>query len=625
MTESTGKASPQGGAGVAWSLCLAAPLTATFLNLATATLRRAGGLTTRDHLLLAIAGTLFTLLLLQAILWLLSRAVALVWDPGRTPRLLWGGTTVLMVALVGPVWQLVYDRLMGHGGTPAEKLLVAATTWAAVLLLPLLAALWASRTGLDLADRPPRAGLLASPFLATGVLILAWAQVHWVTGIASLSSLLWLLGFAIAAVLCLFLAFGYVAQRSPMPPLAVLTVLLLVLPLVSGGDQDASRRPPADGPERILLLTVDTLRADILTPFVQAEGAIDPIEAPALEDLASDSVVFRSARSAAPWTKPATASMLTGVSPWVHGTGPLETPLPERLRTLAEELRDAGYGTAGIGRNTFLRSAFNFDQGFDTFHFFPRGNGGILGAPLLRRLAPRRFAIEPTTEELTNFAVHWLEGHQDQAFFLWLHYFDPHGPFEPPQDLLPSGDPGRIGTTFDETAAIRNGELAPSLAEREWNASLYLAEMRHVDQQIGRVIDTLKRLDLYEGTLILFASDHGEEFWEHGSFEHGHTLYDEVASSTAPGETTGQHPHPSSGRPGLHRKPHPHRARPGGHRDPGGTLHLPFPRPPATLPRSPARSPRTRRRPALLRGPRIRAFRRSQVHPQSRQWRRGTV
>ncbi|MCK4304782.1 MAG: sulfatase-like hydrolase/transferase, partial [Candidatus Eisenbacteria sp.] len=111
----------------------------------------------------------------------------------------------------------------------------------------------------------------------------------------------------------------------------------------------------------------------------------------------------------------------------------------------------------------------------------------------------------------------------------WLHYFDPHRPYAPPENLLPAVEPPPfIGTAFTEFRKIRGGYFFPSLAEMEWIKTLYDAEVRHVDDNIGRLIDLLKQLGIYNESLIILTSDHGEEFWEHGGYEHGHTLYNEL-------------------------------------------------------------------------------------------------
>ena len=110
-----------------------------------------------------------------------------------------------------------------------------------------------------------------------------------------------------------------------------------------------------------------------------------------------------------------------------------------------------------------------------------------------------------------------------------MHYFDPHTGYEPPEKYLPEKDPAvRIGTSFNQAPAIRGGNFFPTPAEREWIRTLYDGEVRHVDANVGEVLDHIKQWGIYDDSLIVLTSDHGEEFWDHDGFEHGHTLYNEL-------------------------------------------------------------------------------------------------
>lgn len=279
----------------------------------------------------------------------------------------------------------------------------------------------------------------------------------------------------------------------------------------------------AEGPP-ILLLTIDTLRAD----------AWGPETAPALSALASESVVFTHARSSGPWTAPGFAGMLSGTAPWVHGALWLGTTAAPELPFLAERLRDAGYPTTAIGSNYILSSwgaRGRFDQGFDEFRFFP-----FTQLPMTRSLERLRDArpewagLDATTDELAEQAIDWLDAQGPSPFFLWLHFYDPHAPYEPPPDFYPPGEPhpevGAIGSQelLDD---LLSGEKALSPKGAAWLRSLYEGELRLVDDRIGQVLDALRRSGRFDETLIVVASDHGEEFFEHGGTAHGWTLYEE--------------------------------------------------------------------------------------------------
>lgn len=285
------------------------------------------------------------------------------------------------------------------------------------------------------------------------------------------------------------------------------------------------QKPTSDLPP-VVLLTVDTLRAD----RVQGAGP-ERVSTPTIDALAADSLVFSEARSAAPWTKPSLATLLTGVSPLVHGMTNRRAQLPLELETLAERLRASGYRTAGIGLNAHLERAFRFDQGFDDYAFPARHAHGVsLGAKLLELLAPGRYPeVFPSTTAIADLALDWLDANHDQPFFLWVHVLDPHWPYEPPARWLE--DPSREPRKWGEPAMVTNvqaGNTKPGEEEKQRVEQLYAGEIRYVDSELARIIAALEKHGLYERALIAFTSDHGEEFWEHGRYEHGHTLYDEV-------------------------------------------------------------------------------------------------
>jgi arylsulfatase A-like enzyme len=127
-------------------------------------------------------------------------------------------------------------------------------------------------------------------------------------------------------------------------------------------------------------------------------------------------------------------------------------------------------------------------------------------------------------------ALQWMQAHRDEPTFLWLHYFDPHLPYEPPRDFVPEGNPpsGMSRRFAVPVVEARSGLFIPDREQRQWIRGLYDGESRYTDRSIGRLIEELKRLGMYDDTLIVLTADHGEELWEHDSFEHGHSLYDEL-------------------------------------------------------------------------------------------------
>ncbi len=318
--------------------------------------------------------------------------------------------------------------------------------------------------------------------------------------------------------------------RSEGSALMLLLALVLAGPVagLGRGERLPAPRPDASRLDRavarIILITVDALRRDALGAFNSQSGLT-----PRLDEFAKDCILFENAFTPSPWTVPSFVSMLTGTFASEHGVNEYTAPLPDGSRSIAEYLRDAGYATAAVGHQPQL---LRMGKGFDHFDFWPRRlpfNGHTTGGKLLWRL----FLHAMSTPELTDRAIAWTNSHAAQEFFLWIHYLDPHGPWTPPERLL-TDDPMRdsMGTAFLETtSAVRAGRAVRSLEERRWVRALYDAEVRYVDENIGRFMDALRQADLYDDSLIIVTNDHGEEFWDHDGFAHGHTLYNELVTA----------------------------------------------------------------------------------------------
>ena len=119
-------------------------------------------------------------------------------------------------------------------------------------------------------------------------------------------------------------------------------------------------------------------------------------------------------------------------------------------------MRDGGYYTAAIGHNIFITPTYNVLQGFREYEVFPNSMGRSVGAFVLETLLPVRAGMRASTSDLSEIAIHWLEANYDKEFFLWLHYFDPHAPYGPPEDFLPKGEPpARIGREFSRMEETR--------------------------------------------------------------------------------------------------------------------------------------------------------------------------
>jgi arylsulfatase A-like enzyme len=207
--------------------------------------------------------------------------------------------------------------------------------------------------------------------------------------------------------------------------------------------------------------------------------------------------------------------MLTSLYPRSHGVAKNGFTLDERAQTLPEVLREAGYQTAAIVSSFPLDAKFGLDQGFDQYDDEFEGHDG--------QAKPRRWAgmvvdshFDQDASVTTAEAIQWLASQRrdEQPFFLWVHYFDPHAPYRPAdtyrQLFLPP----------------EKGETRPDSLEHK--VARYDAEIRETDDSLGRLLDALSEFALNESTLLVIAGDHGEGLMQHGHMGHGYHLYEEA-------------------------------------------------------------------------------------------------
>lgn len=408
----------------------------------------------------------------------------------------------------------------------ALALSLAATCYAAAALAATLNGL-AARYAIALAR--------AIPFILFQVVLFEWVQMYVAESVVSLSSISACALLLVSIPLTLLLWSRAEGSHWHSRALLTFAAFVTVGPVLSSAVASSCRTGVVAGsdgsrsPKQVILLTVDTLRADALTSYNREAGPT-----PRIDGLASDGVLFERPISAAPWTVASLASILTGVSPSVHMITGANSRLPDTVPTLAELMRKSGYHTAAIVVNDLLHPRTNLSHGFEDYLFLTEPSyGGSFGASLLQRALPKVFppAPWPSTDDVTDAAVDWLSRHSQTDFFLWLHYYDPHPPYSPPARYLAElSPPPGMGTEFYAQKDVMTGVRVLSAPERQWLQVLYRAEVRYLDDNVGRLVGELKRLGLYDGALVIFSSDHGEEFWEHAAYGHGHSLYGEVLS-----------------------------------------------------------------------------------------------
>jgi arylsulfatase len=282
---------------------------------------------------------------------------------------------------------------------------------------------------------------------------------------------------------------------------AAFLATLLPLGCASGGQE----RP------NLLLITVDTLRPDRLACY----GG-EPTAGSTICALAEQGTRFVWSFSAAPSTAPSIASLLTSSWPSRHGvTQSATTALPAQARTVAECLSDAGYETAAFVANPVLRRGRQLEQGF-----------AIYDDRMTRREPNRPQLLEREASEVTDSAAAWLRLAR-RPWFLWVHYQDPHGPYDPPNAPRrrdpPEASPLPLLEDHSGYQGIPAYQALPGLRSREAYEERYRDEIRHVDLQVARLVAVADGLG--SRPWVVLTADHAEAFGEDGYyFAHGHSV-----------------------------------------------------------------------------------------------------
>ncbi|HXV64732.1 MAG TPA: sulfatase [Vicinamibacteria bacterium] len=285
-------------------------------------------------------------------------------------------------------------------------------------------------------------------------------------------------------------------------------------------------------PRGVLVVLLDTLRQDHLEAY-----GYERETAPSVAALAREGVRFQNAIAQGAWTKVSVPSILSSTYPSSNGVYELFHKLPASADTLAESFREAGWATWGASGNGFSGRANNLHQGLEVLH--ERGSIEV----------PDGQSRSKTARPLVDRLLEWLETHHDLPFFVFLHPIDPHSPYEPyrPYDAL-WGEPGDSQSLKESIEKVK-----PLVEERERNGRLphredlvdagldpdvfnarelawYDGSIRAADVEIGRVLERLRELGLEEDTLVVFLSDHGEEFRDHGGGFHEDNVYGELTN-----------------------------------------------------------------------------------------------
>jgi arylsulfatase A-like enzyme len=261
----------------------------------------------------------------------------------------------------------------------------------------------------------------------------------------------------------------------------------------------------------VLVIVVDTLRVDRVGLYGH-----DVATTPAIDALGARSLVVENAYSQSSWTKPSVGSLMTSVHERLHGARRSSSDrLAESLDTLPELLAAAGYQTAAVSENPHVHPTFGFGQGFEHFET----SQGYVGDPI--------WAVES--------AIEWLDSRwTHEPFFLYLQILDPHGPYTPTRENHQRFTAGlaaeRPDVATGRIAELLDGEKSVVLTPGDvrYLSALYDAEILETDSAVGRLLGWLEDEGVARKTIVLLTSDHGEEFFEHGSIKHGYWLFEET-------------------------------------------------------------------------------------------------
>jgi arylsulfatase A-like enzyme len=295
-----------------------------------------------------------------------------------------------------------------------------------------------------------------------------------------------------------------------MKRIAAALIVVIALAAVAVYVSIRSTRAAADGPggPSILLISLDTLRADALNSYGYEEFPTSPN----MDAFGAENILFENAFVVEPRTLTSHMSLLTGLYPQHHHVQD-ETTLPEGIPTLALLLKELGYRTQAYVDDGWLDRRWGFDRGFDGYK------------------DEKKQGLKRTVRD----AVKWLKANGDRAFFLFLHTYDVHskGPYPryhcpaPVRGMFSAGIESELNTDDKKEfkAAWENVKESPAPEDLDYIRATYAEGVRHVDEQIGILLDYLKKAGLYDSIVTIIWADHGEGLLEHGLWGHGN-VYD---------------------------------------------------------------------------------------------------
>lgn len=260
-----------------------------------------------------------------------------------------------------------------------------------------------------------------------------------------------------------------------------------------------------------IIVLIDTQRADRLAAYARTR-----VRSPAFEKFSKEATLFERCQAPANWTKPSCASVLTGMYPDSHGALGHVSRVSASARLASEIYQAAGFATAAFIANGYLAAEFGFNRGWNKYTNFIREN-------------------KPSEAVFVyKAALEFIAANRDKPFFTYIQAIDPHVPYDPPPEDLKLYDPAQYGgpvqnrSTGNLLEEFKRGRVQLGPRDRERLEALYDGEVTYHDRHFGHFLDGLKQLGVLDDTIIAVCADHGEEFFDHDSVGHGHTLYQEL-------------------------------------------------------------------------------------------------
>lgn len=292
-----------------------------------------------------------------------------------------------------------------------------------------------------------------------------------------------------------------------MKKMKYLPALLLSLVIIAA----CLSKPGEEKRPNVILIVIDALRADHLGCYGYHRNT-----SPEIEKLAKEGIIFKNMYAQSSWTRPGTASILSGLFPKNHGANTNKDPLPGEVNLLPEILGEYGYHSYAFVGNTHVSQTVGFNQGFKEFFYFQEKD--------VKRVPNIYVRSDELNDSLSPF-IRQLDDTSNN--FIYIHYMDPHHPYLPKEKHFSKENKKRFTNAFSLPKAISsmNEEKRRILLDEAINA--YDDEILYNDKMVGNLVQMLKRKNMDSNSIIIITSDHGEEFFEHGNFTHGKSLYDE--------------------------------------------------------------------------------------------------